>query len=142
MSKRYATIISDDDGREVVSAIGEFEGAPDVCHGQFEPVAVGVRIGMVRGGPVDAADGFGFAQMSVSVGAVVIARATLKTASGAGKSGSAAAARPDAARLDAVRRARKPKAKPGKRARKKPARPAKNAVKKTAKPAISAGTAG
>ncbi|CAH2395941.1 hypothetical protein [Mesorhizobium escarrei] len=96
MSKRYATIISDDDGREVVSAIGEFEGAPDVRHGHFEPVAAGVRIGMVRGGPVDAADGFGFAQIGVSAGAVIIVRAALKTASGAGKvvsgkSGSAAA---------------------------------------------------
>ena len=27
MSNRYATIITDDDGREVVSAIGVFEGA-------------------------------------------------------------------------------------------------------------------
>ncbi|RWD40727.1 MAG: hypothetical protein EOS59_29570, partial [Mesorhizobium sp.] len=28
MSNRYATIIIDDDGREVVSAIGQFEGVP------------------------------------------------------------------------------------------------------------------
>ena len=37
---RYATIITDDDGREVVSAIGEFEGAarqPD--RGYTEQVA-------------------------------------------------------------------------------------------------------
>jgi hypothetical protein len=48
MSNRYATIITDDDGREVVSAIGEFEGAPDARHGHFELVAADVRIGMVR----------------------------------------------------------------------------------------------
>ncbi|RWH73257.1 MAG: hypothetical protein EOQ86_28480 [Mesorhizobium sp.] len=125
MSKRYATIITDDDGREVVSAIGEFEGAPDARHGRFEPVAAGVRIGMVRG--VDAAGGFGFPQAGLSDGAVGIARAGLKAASGAGKSGSAAGAKGDAAN-----RPRKPTpAKPGKRARKKPKRPAK----KTAKPA-------
>ncbi|TIX59998.1 MAG: hypothetical protein E5V28_03785 [Mesorhizobium sp.] len=29
MSNRYATIIIDDDGCEVVSAIGQFEGVPD-----------------------------------------------------------------------------------------------------------------
>ncbi|UVC18421.1 hypothetical protein [Mesorhizobium onobrychidis] len=132
MSKRYATIITDDDGREVVSAIGEFEGAPDARHGRVEPVAAGVRIGMVRG--VDAAGGFGFPQAGVSAGAVSIARAALKAASGAGKSGSAAGAKGDAAN-----RPRKPtRAKPGKRARKKPTRPAK----KTAKPAMSAGMMG
>ncbi|RWB24670.1 hypothetical protein [Mesorhizobium sp.] len=132
MSKRYATIITDDDGREVVSAIGEFEGAAPARHGRVEPVAAGVLIGMVRG--VDAAGGFGFPQAGVSAGAVSIARAALKAASGAGKSGSATGAKGDAARW-----ARKPtRAKPGKRARKKPARPAK----KTAKPAMSAGTAG
>ncbi|MER8608533.1 hypothetical protein NKH48_33485 [Mesorhizobium sp. M1233] len=61
MSNRYATIITDDDGREVVSAIGEFAGtAPYARHGRFEQVAAGVRIGMVRGGTVDAVGGFGF----------------------------------------------------------------------------------
>ncbi|RWM68053.1 MULTISPECIES: hypothetical protein [Mesorhizobium] len=132
MSSRYATIITDDDGREVVSAIGEFEGAPDARHGHFELVAADVRIGMVRG--VDVAGGFGFPQAGVSAGAVSIARAALKAASGAGKSGSAAGAKGDAAN-----RPRKPtRAKPGKRARKKPTRPAK----KTAKPAMSAGIMG
>ncbi|WP_095091379.1 hypothetical protein [Mesorhizobium sophorae] len=59
--RRYATIITDDDGREVVSAIGEFEGAaPQPRLGLIEQVALGVQIGMVRGGPVDAAGGFGF----------------------------------------------------------------------------------
>ncbi|RUV71647.1 MAG: hypothetical protein EOR30_28035 [Mesorhizobium sp.] len=134
MSNRYATIITDDDGREVVSAIGEFEGVPDARRGRVEPVADGVRIGMVRGGSVDAVGGFGFSQTGVGAGAMSSVRAALKALSGAGKSGSATGAK-----LDAARSARKPtRAKPGKRARKKPARPAK----KTAKPAMSAGTAG
>lgn len=55
---RYATIITDDDGREVVSAIGEFEGAaPPARLGRVEQVAPGVLIGMLRGGPVDAVGG-------------------------------------------------------------------------------------
>jgi hypothetical protein len=59
MSSRYATIITDDDGREVVSCIGEFvEGAPDVRVGRVERVPPGVLIGMVRA--IDAATGFGF----------------------------------------------------------------------------------
>lgn len=58
---RYATIIIDDDGREVVSAIGEFEGAcREPGFGHAEAVASGVRVGMVRGGSVDASGGFGF----------------------------------------------------------------------------------
>ncbi|MER8437057.1 hypothetical protein NKH36_16750 [Mesorhizobium sp. M1312] len=126
MSNRYATIITDDDGREVVSAIGQFEGAPDARHGRVEPVAAGVRIGMVRGGPVDAAGGFGSSQMGVSAGAVSIAKAALKALPEAG-----------AARPDAASRPRKPKAKrPGKRAksRKKPTA----ALKKAAKPKLAA----
>ncbi|TPK69862.1 hypothetical protein FJ930_20945 [Mesorhizobium sp. B2-4-15] len=56
---RYATIITDDDGREVVSAIGEFEGAaPQARLWRIEQVASGVLIGMVR----DAAGGFCFPQ--------------------------------------------------------------------------------
>jgi hypothetical protein len=59
MSSRYATIITDDDGREVVSCIGEFVGgAPDVRVGRVERVPPGVLIGMVRA--IDAATGFGF----------------------------------------------------------------------------------
>ncbi|MER8486259.1 hypothetical protein [Mesorhizobium sp. M1322] len=119
MSNRYATIITDDDGREVVSAIGEFEGAPDARHGRVEPVAAGVRIGMVRG--VDAAGGFGFSQAGVSGTAMDIVRARLK-------------ALPEAAKPGAAKR--KPEAKPraGKRAksRKKPIR------KTAAKPDIQA----
>ncbi|TIS96001.1 hypothetical protein [Mesorhizobium sp.] len=127
MSSRYATIITDDDGREVVSAIGEFEGAaPHLRAGHLEQVAPGVLIGMVRGGPVDTAGGFGFPLAGISDGAVSIARAALKALTGAG-----------AAKPDAASRPRKPKAKrAGKRAksRKRPT----PAVKKTAKPEIAA----
>ncbi|RWP72921.1 hypothetical protein [Mesorhizobium sp.] len=134
MSSRYATIIIDDDGREVISAIGQFEGAPDMRRGRVEQVSPGVRIGMVRGGPVDAAGGFGFPLAGVGDNAVSVVRAALKavSATGKAKSGSTAVAKPEAAS-----RPRKPKAKrAGKRAksRKRPT----PAVKKTAKPEIVA----
>ena len=89
MSARYATIITDDDGREVVSAIGAFEVAPQARAGRFEQIVSGVLIGMVRGGPVDAVGGFGFPMGSQGVDgrAVGIARANLK-------------ARPDTARRE------------------------------------------
>ncbi|MET3577634.1 hypothetical protein ABID19_000649 [Mesorhizobium robiniae] len=135
MSKRYATIITDDDGREVVSAIGQFEGtAPQGRAGHFEPVSPGVLIGMVRGGPVDAAGGFGFPLAGVSGSAVSVVRAALKalSATGRAKSGSMAVAKPGTAR-----RPRKPKAKrAGKRAKSR-TRPTQ-AVKKTTKPEIAA----
>jgi hypothetical protein len=61
MSTRYANIITDDDGQEIVSNIGQFEGGPpNIRTGKVEQVADGVLIGMVRGGPIDAVDGFGF----------------------------------------------------------------------------------
>ncbi|RWF41602.1 MAG: hypothetical protein EOS46_27810 [Mesorhizobium sp.] len=61
MSTRYATIITNDDGQEVVSSVGQFAGgAPQIRTGKVEQVADGVLIGMVRGGPVDSVDGFGF----------------------------------------------------------------------------------
>ncbi|TIL22675.1 MAG: hypothetical protein E5Y88_26360 [Mesorhizobium sp.] len=126
MSNRYATIIADDDGREVVSAIGQFEGAAPVRHGRVEHVPAGVQIGMVRGGAVDAAGGFGFPLAGVSDNAVSVVRAALKAQTGSGKAKPEAASRP-----------RKPKAKrAGKRAksRKRPT----PAVKKTAKPEIVA----
>ncbi|CCV08014.1 conserved hypothetical protein [Mesorhizobium metallidurans STM 2683] len=109
---RYATIIIGDDGREVVSAIGLFEGVPQARVGRIEAVPAGVLIGMVRGGPVDAVDGFGFPQAGASGSIVGLVRARLK-------------ALPEAATFEAARR--KPKAKPtrtGKRAksRKKPKR--------------------
>jgi hypothetical protein len=83
MSNRYATIITDDDGREVVSAIGLFEGtAPQARIGRIEPVVPGVLIGMVRGGPVDAIGGFGFprATQGVDESAIGLVRASLKAA--------------------------------------------------------------
>lgn len=81
MSHRYATIIADDDGREVVSAIGLFEGtAPQARIGRVEPVVPGVLIGMVRGGPVDAIGGFGFPRgtQGVDERAIGLVRAKLK----------------------------------------------------------------
>lgn len=88
---RYATIITDDDGREVVSAIGEFEGAaPQARLGLIEQVAPGVQIGMVRGGPVDAAGGFGFGLGSLGSSDRATATARLrKRLRLAGRSGAA-----------------------------------------------------
>jgi hypothetical protein len=78
MSTRYATIIIGDDGREVVSAIGLFEGAaPDLPAGRVEAVGAGVLIGIVRGGPVDAAGGFGFPSGSAGVNGREIGLASL-----------------------------------------------------------------
>ncbi|MDX8442202.1 hypothetical protein [Mesorhizobium australafricanum] len=74
---RYATIIIADDGAEIVSAIGEFEGANLPRH-NVEQVAPGVRIGMVRGGPVEAVDGFGFPRQGLGPSAVRAATAKLK----------------------------------------------------------------
>lgn len=76
---RYATIIIDDDGREVVSAIGEFEGAcREPGFGRAEAVAAGVRVGMVRGGSVDASGGFGFPARGPDAGAAAGMLAMLK----------------------------------------------------------------
>ncbi|TIQ29535.1 MAG: hypothetical protein E5X48_13360 [Mesorhizobium sp.] len=76
---RYATIITADDGAETISAIGEFEGAhlPRRA-GRIEEVAPGVRIGMVRGGPVDAVAGFGFPRQDLDHSAIAAVMATLK----------------------------------------------------------------
>lgn len=98
---RYATIITDDDGREVVSDIGEFEGAaPQARHGLIEQVAPGVQIGMVRGGPVDAAGCFGFGLGSLGGSDLATGAARLmKRLRLAGQSGAAGsgAARSEAA---------------------------------------------
>ena len=76
---RYATIIIDDDGHEVVSAIGEFEGAcREPGFGRAEAVAAGVRVGMVRGGLVDASGGFGFPARGPDAGAAAGMLAMLK----------------------------------------------------------------
>ncbi|MER8822572.1 hypothetical protein NKH70_22610 [Mesorhizobium sp. M0991] len=134
MPNRYATIITDDDGREVVSAIGEFAGAaPYARHGRFEQVAAGVRIGMVRGGTVDAVGGFGFPLGALDGKAAAILRARLSALPDAGamRPGTATDEKP-ASQL------RKPKsARAGKKAkpRRRIVRPGNK------KPAISAGTA-
>lgn len=78
MSTRYATIIIDDDGREVVSGIGQFEGAaPELPAGRVEAVGAGVLIGMVRGGPVNAFGGFGFPLGSAGVDSRAVGLAVL-----------------------------------------------------------------
>ncbi|MER9052049.1 hypothetical protein NKH89_33445 [Mesorhizobium sp. M0923] len=134
MSNRYATIITDDDGHEVVSAIGEFAGAaPCARIGRFELVAAGVRIGMLRGGTVDAVGGFGFPSEALDGKAVAILRARLNALPDAGamKPGTPTDAKP-------ASQPHKPKsARAGKKAkpRKRIVRPANK------KPAISAGTA-
>jgi hypothetical protein len=62
MSTRYAVILTNDEGEEVVSDIKQMEGsAPDVPNG-YKAVKVpdGVLIGMVKGGKKDAVGGYGF----------------------------------------------------------------------------------
>ncbi|MGX9118142.1 hypothetical protein ACWTU6_15910 [Mesorhizobium sp. BHbsci] len=125
MSNRYATIITDDDGREVVSAIGQFEGVPQLRAGRIEEVPDGVRIGMVRGGAVNAAGGFGFAvgAHGLDARAVGMVRARLKQVS-----------RPAAEATEGeTGAARAPRAKPRKKPRKarRAARPAASKAAKT-----------
>ncbi|AZO08578.1 MULTISPECIES: hypothetical protein [unclassified Mesorhizobium] len=79
---RYATIITGDDGAEIVSAIGEFEtSARPHSTRRVEEVAPGVRIGMVRGGPVDAVAGFGFPRQGLDPSAIAATSSKLKAAS-------------------------------------------------------------
>lgn len=76
---RYATILTGDDGAEIVSAIGEFENAhPPLRAGRVEEVAPGVLIGMVRGGPLEAVAGFGFPRRGLGPSAIGAAVAKLK----------------------------------------------------------------
>ncbi|RWF46378.1 MULTISPECIES: hypothetical protein [unclassified Mesorhizobium] len=104
---RYATIITGDDGLEVVSAIGEFDGvAPQARLGRVEAVAPGVLIGMVR----DASGGFCFPRAGIDSRAVGLAMAKLK------------------ARAEAAKPAARPKR--GKRAGKKTVR-SKKAVRRS-----------
>ncbi|PZV40077.1 hypothetical protein [Mesorhizobium kowhaii] len=153
---RYATIITDDDGREVVSAIGEFEGAaPQPRLGRVEQVVPGVLIGMLRGGPVDAVGGFGFAQGSLGSSDRAIGAARLMSrlrlagqsdaaASGAGRSEAARPAGATDAKLSAkpARAASKPrkraarlKSKAAKSARSKSRMAKPRTAKSAAKPA-------
>ncbi|MEI9417086.1 hypothetical protein [Mesorhizobium sp. Cs1321R2N1] len=88
---RYATIITGDDGLEVVSAIGEFEGAaPRARLGRVEAVAPGVLIGMVR----DEAGGFCFPQAAIGGQLIGLAKARLKAAMPVGVARLAPAAKP------------------------------------------------
>lgn len=80
--QRYATLITGDDGAEIVSAIGEFEGSHLPRHGgPVEEVLPGVRIGMVRGGPIEAAGGFGFPNRDLDPSAIRAVTAKLKAVS-------------------------------------------------------------
>jgi hypothetical protein len=61
MAERYATIIEDDDGNEVISNIALLEGRPEQPRtGKLVKVGDKVKIGMVKGGSLEAADGWGF----------------------------------------------------------------------------------
>ncbi|MFC3324286.1 hypothetical protein [Mesorhizobium cantuariense] len=126
MPTRYATIITGDDGQEIVSAIGEFEGAaPRPRLGRVEPVAPDVLIGMVR----DEAGGFGFPQAGIAGHLVGLVMARLKARVGAAEP--AQAAKP----AGAARPKRAPRAK--KRAKKKSARSTKPASRaRSAPPSI------
>ncbi|MER9057567.1 hypothetical protein [Mesorhizobium sp. M0910] len=134
MSNRYATMITDDDGQEVVSAIGEFAGAaPYARIGRFELIAAGVRIGMVRGGTVDAVGGFGFPSAALDGKAVAILRARLNALPDAGTLGPGTT-------TDAKSASQPPKPKSARAGKK--AQPRKRIVRPgNKKPAISAGTA-
>ncbi|OBQ74516.1 hypothetical protein [Mesorhizobium erdmanii] len=119
MTHRYATIITDDDGHEIVSAIGAFEGpAPQARLGRIEQVALGVLIGMVR----DAGGGFGFPQAGIAGRAVGLVVARLRAQTAAAKPGRPAGA----AQSRATKRTRKVKKKAARA--KKPVRPAKAPV--------------
>lgn len=66
MSTRFATIITDEAGVEIVSTIGQFEGGPpDVRFGHVEQVGPAVMIGMVRGGTKDSVGEWGFPEGSI-----------------------------------------------------------------------------
>ena len=57
MAERYATVVTQDDGTEIVSNIGQFEGKPaDPTSKNAKRIKVpdGVKIGMVKGGSVQA----------------------------------------------------------------------------------------
>lgn len=62
MAERYATVIKDNDGREVISNIALLEGKPDDPRGDAKIVKIGdgPKIGMVKGGKGNAVEGWGF----------------------------------------------------------------------------------
>jgi len=124
---RYATIITGDDGHHIVSAIGVFEGtAKPRRPGCVEEVAPGVLIGMVRGGPLDAVGGFGFALGSTVIGIASkpgVAKPAALLGEAASSGDAPAGAKP-------ARPARKPAKSTGKRkpVRRKTARPGAHAA--------------
>jgi hypothetical protein len=66
MSSRYAIILTDEDGNQVVSDIKQMEGSAPVVPNGYKVVKVpdGVLIGMIKGGTVSAVGGFGFPEGS------------------------------------------------------------------------------
>lgn len=72
MADRYATLVKQDDGTEIVSNIAQMEGVPPEIRDDQKDnyrvvkVADGVKIGMIKGGPVDKVGGFGFPEGSPS----------------------------------------------------------------------------
>lgn len=62
MAERYATIIKRDDGKEEISNISLFEGKPTEPAGSTKLVKIGdgPKIGMIKGGKGEEADGWGF----------------------------------------------------------------------------------
>lgn len=135
MTTRYATIITGDDGQEVVSAIGEFEGAaPRPCLGYVEQVGPGVLIGMVR----DAAGGFCFPQTGIAGHLVGLVMARLKARAGAAKPAQAAKLA-DAAKPKRTQGAKK---RTRKNRSKKPASRARSALPKAGISAADANASG
>ncbi len=66
MAERFATILKQDDGIEVVSSIAQMEGEPpEVRSSMKDDVKVikappGLKIGMIKGGKHEAVAGFGW----------------------------------------------------------------------------------
>lgn len=62
MAERYATIIKDNAGREVISGIALIEGKPADPSGgaRIEKIGPGPKIGMIKGGKSEASGGWGF----------------------------------------------------------------------------------
>jgi len=64
MAQRYATLVTNSAGEDEVSAISVMEGSPPEVrssdNARVIKVADGVKIGMIKGGPVDSVSGYGF----------------------------------------------------------------------------------
>lgn len=63
MSERYATILTQDDNTEIVSNICQYEGKPpepSSKNAKIVKIPDGVKIGMVKGGELEASGGYGF----------------------------------------------------------------------------------